>query len=113
MGCPPGFLPSFTPIIYRFSITRCQRGTHSIVYVTGDNFQSPGLGITYVQFGFKIIPIVFYSSKYISFTVPTDLPYGNYKVKILNVYSGQFSPQISSVKSGVINFSKEQKYSII
>jgi hypothetical protein len=114
MSCSEGYLPSFTPVIYSLSVYKSIQGKHTVVYVSGDKFQYPALGITYVSFGsYKNLPIVFYSTTYISFVVPIDAPPGNYSVTVVNVYNGQFSPQINSVNSGVINISNAKNYSII
>jgi hypothetical protein len=114
MSCSKGYLPSFTPVIYNLSVYKSAQGKHTVVYVTGDNFQYPALGLTYVNFGsYKNLSILFYNTTYISFVVPIDAPKGDYSVTVINVYNGQFSPQINSVNSGVINVSNAKKYSII
>lgn len=114
MSCSEGYLPSFTPVIYNLSVYKSIQGKHTVVYVSGDNFQSPVTGITYVNFGsYKNLPIVFYSTVYISFVVPIDALADNYSVTVVNVYNGQFSPQITCMNSGVINVSNAKNYSII
>jgi len=114
MSCSQGFYPSFTPVIYNLSVYKSKQGKHTVVYVSGDNFQCPITGITYVSFGsYTNLPIVFYNTTYISFVVPIDAPVGNYSVTVNNVYNGQFSPQINTVSPGVINVSNAKNYSIV
>jgi hypothetical protein len=104
------FYPSFNPIIYNLSITNSKLKIYSQVYINGSNFQ----GTAFVNFGpYKNLPIIFYSSFNISFVVPINAPIGSYNVIVVNVYNGNFSPQINTSYPGNQNYSNSITYNII
>lgn len=109
------FLPSFTPIINNLSLTSSNVKKYSLVYITGSNFLPPVYGTTYVNFGdsFTNIPITFYSCFNISFVVPISATPGNYEVKVVNIYNGNFSPGVNSSNPGIPNYSNSITYTII
>ena len=105
-----GFYPSFTPIINNLSVTTSQNGKYSLVYITGSNFL---LGATFVNFGsFLNLPITYYSSFNISFVVPLNAVSGNYIVKVVNIYNGNFSPSVNTSNPGVPNYSNPITYTV-
>jgi hypothetical protein len=105
--------PSFTPTILSLSTTSSANGVYSVVYINGSNFLPPCIGTTYVNFGvYKNLPVIFFSSGYISFTVPLNAPIDNYSVVVVNVYNGNFSPQVNISSSGVLNYSNSITYTI-
>ena len=102
-NCRTGFLPSFTPELFSLSVTTSANGTYSIVYVNGANFLPNS---TFIQFGnFGYLPVTYYSSFNISFVVPLNAVPGNYNVKVVNLYNGNFSPQINQSYPGNLNYS--------
>lgn len=106
--------PSFTPIINSLSATSSAKGTYSVVYINGSNFLPPVIGVTYVNFGtYKNLPIIFFSSAYISFTIPLNAPVGNYPVVVVNVYNNNFSQPVNYSYPGILNYSNKVIYSII
>lgn len=106
--------PSFTPTINSLSATSSVKGVYSVVYINGSNFLPPPVGVTYVNFGpYKNLPILFFSSTYISFTIPLNAPVGNYSVVVVNVYNGNFSQQVNTSYPGVLNYSNQVIYSIL
>ena len=110
-----GFYPSFTPTIYSLSTNTSVHGIYSLVYINGNNFQSPSIAKTYINFtnslnSYTKLPITFYSSYNISFVVPTDAPAGTYSVVIVNIYNGNFSPQVNNVYPGILNYSNAVNY---
>ena len=105
-----GFYPSFTPAINTLSVTTSQHGKYSLVYITGSNFL---IGATHVNFGsFLNLPITYYSSFNISFVVPLNAGAGNYIVKVVNIYNGNFSPSVNISNPGVPNYSNPVTYLI-
>jgi hypothetical protein len=111
MNCRRGFLPSFTPVLSGLSVTTSTSGVYSLVYVYGSNFLPNGT--TFIQFGgFGYLPVTYYSSYNLSFVVPLNATAGNYNVKVVNLYNGNFSPQINQSYPGNLNFSQSITYTI-
>lgn len=105
--------PSFTPTMNSISTTSSVQGNYSFVYINGSNFLPPCYGNTYVNFGtFKQIPIVFYSPANISFVVPLNATAGIYKVQVVNIYNGNFSPAVNQSYPGIQNYSNSITYTI-
>jgi len=118
-GCKQstGFYPSFTPVIYNLSLNTSAYGTYSLVYINGTNFQPPCIATTYINFtnavnSYTRIPITFYSSYYISFIVPIDAPIGTYSVVAVNIYNGNFSPQVNNTYPGILDYSNAVNYTL-
>jgi hypothetical protein len=110
-----GYYPSYVPVIYNLSTTTSLHGTYSLVYITGDRFQPECSGKTYVNFissthSYTKLPITFFSSTYISFVVPIDAPAGTYSVHAVNVYNGNFSPQVNNSYPGILDYSNGVDY---
>lgn len=106
-----GFLPSFTPVLSNLSVTTSLSGIYSLVYVNGYNFLPNGT--TFIKFGnIGYLPITYYSSFNISFVVPLNATPGNYDVSVVNIYNGNFSPQINQSYPGNLNFSQPITYTI-
>jgi len=106
--------PSFTPVIYSLSITSSAKGAYSVVYVNGYNFLPPANGTTYVNFGsYTNLPIIYFSSTYLSFEIPLNVKVGDYSVVVVNVYNGNFSPQVNTSYSGNLNISNAINYTIV
>lgn len=108
-----GFYPSFTPTINTLSITNSVVGAYSFVQINGTNFLPPCYGTTYVNFGpYKQLPITFYSSFNIAFTVPLNATTGVYSVQVVNIYNGNFSPPVNQSYAGVQNYSNSIAYTL-
>jgi hypothetical protein len=106
--------PSFRPTINTLSTTSSVKGAYSVVYINGSNFLPQCIGVTYVNFGaYKNLPIIFFSSTYISFTIPLNAAVGNYSVVVVNVYNGNFSQQVNTSYPGILNYSNQVTYSIL
>lgn len=106
-----GFYPSFTPNLLSLSVTTSVAGEYSIVYVNGTNFLPNGT--TFIQFGgLGYLPVTYYSSFNLSFVVPLNAIAGNYPVKVVNLYNGNFSPEINQSYHGTLNFSNPINYII-
>lgn len=106
-----GFLPSFTPNLFSLSHTTSSYGTYSIVYVNGSNFLPNAT--TFIQFGsFGYLPVTYYSSFNLSFIVPLNATAGNYQVKVVNLYNGNFSKEVNQSYPGNLNFSNAITYTI-
>ena len=106
-----GFYPSFTPELYNLSVTTSAAGAYSLVYVNGSNFLPNGT--TFVQFGSAgYLPVTYYSSFNLSFVVPLNAGAGNYPVKVVNLYNGNFSPPVNQSYAGNLNFSQPITYTI-
>jgi len=106
-----GFYPSFTPELTSLSVTTSAVGAYSLVYVNGSNFLPNGT--TFVQFGsLGYLPVTYYSSFYLSFVVPLNADAGNYHIKVVNLYNGNFSPPINQSYAGNLNFSEPITYTI-
>jgi len=108
------FLPSFAPTIDNLSVTSSVYKQYSLVYIRGSNFLPPVYGTTYVNFGDGLteIPITFYSCFNISFVVPLIASPGEYKVKVVNIYDGNFSPSVNTSDAGIPNYSNSITYTI-
>jgi len=107
------FLPSFTPTIFSLSITTSPYNQPTVVQISGSNFLPPVYGLTYINFGiYKQIPIVFYSSFNISFSVPLRILPGSYVVQVVNVYNSNFSPAVNQSYPGNLNYSNSITYTI-
>jgi len=105
--------PNFNPIINSLSVTSSVAGAYSLVYIDGSNFFPPSNGITYVNFGnYTNLPITFYSSFNISFVVPVIAVAGNYNVIAVNIYNGNFSPQVNTSYPGIPNYSNSYVYTL-
>jgi len=103
--------PSFTPILYNLSTTTSPSASYSLVYVNGSNFLPNGT--TFIKFGnYGYLSVTYYSSFNLSFVVPLDAVVGNYIVEVVNVYNGNFSPQINQSYPGNINLSNSITYTI-
>ena len=106
-----GFYPSFKPILNGLSVTSSSVGTYSLVYVNGSNFLPNGT--TFIKFGsYGYLPITYYSSFNISFVVPLNANIGEYDIQVVNLYNGNFSPQVNQSYSGNLIFSNSMTYSI-
>jgi hypothetical protein len=111
--CNSSSYPSFNPVINSLSISSSFVGVYTIVYINGSNFLPPSNGITYVNFGNYInLPITFYSSFNISFVVPLNAAAGFYNVVVVNLYNGNFSPQLNTSYPGIPNYSEPFKYKL-
>ena len=105
--------PSFNPVINNLSVNSSLAGAYSMVYINGSNFLPPSNGITYVNFGnYTNLPVTFYSSFNISFVVPLNAGAGNYTVTVVNVYNGNFSPQVNTSYQGIPNYSNSLVYTL-
>ena len=106
-----GFLPSFTPNLSSLSVTTSSSGAYSVVYVNGSNFLPNGT--TFIQFGgLGYLPVTYYSSFNLSFVVPLNAIANNYLVKVVNLYNGNFSPEVNQSYPGNLNFSNSITYTI-
>jgi hypothetical protein len=106
-----GFYPSFTPELLNLSVTTSAAGRYSLVYINGSNFLPNGT--TFVQFGsLGYLPVTYYGSFNLSFVVPLNAVAGNYPVKVVNLYNGNFSPAVNQSYSGILNFSQPITYTI-
>jgi len=106
-----GFYPSFTPELTGLSVTTSAAGAYSLVYVNGSNFLPNDT--TFIQFGtFGYLPVTYYSSFNLSFVVPLNAVKGDYSVKVVNLYNGNFSPPVNQSYAGNLNFSQPITYTI-
>jgi hypothetical protein len=99
----PILYPSFEPNLFNLSTTTSSAGSYSLVYISGSNLLPNGT--TFVKFGSEYLPIIYYSSFYLSFVVPLNAGVGNYQVQLANLYNGNFCPQINQSYPGNINLS--------
>ena len=105
------FLPSFTPVIDNLSTYSAVAGEYTRVYVSGSNFLLNG--VTYINFGnFKNIPVVYYSSFNLSFVIPLTATAGNYSIVAVNIYNGNFSPQINHSYPASLNYSNSLNFTL-
>jgi len=74
--------PDFTPKIYSLSINSALYQTYPTVYIYGDQFFPSSK--TSVKFGNLNVPVIYYNSSTISFTVPTGVFEGLYDVEVVN-----------------------------
>jgi len=79
-------IPNIKPVIYKLSQYSSSAGSYTIIYIYGNNFTLYGNpGSSLVNFGnFMNLPISFYSSQEISFSVPTNAKPGNYTITVIN-----------------------------
>lgn len=85
---PKGSLPNIKPIIYSLSTYTSKINAYTVVYIRGANFFP--FGTTNVTFGpLKNIPVTYYSSYNISFTLP--------QTRSNPILSGTYSVQVTSV----------------
>lgn len=104
--------PSFTPILNQLSSVSSSAGAYSLVYVNGSNFLPNGT--TSIKFGnYGYIPATYYSSFYLSFVVPLNATSGTYNVQVVNLYTGNFSPEVNQSCPSNRNFSDSITYTII
>jgi hypothetical protein len=91
-------IPNLTPVISSLSQYSSSSGIYTIVRVYGNNFSLYGItGTSVINFGnFKNIPVSFYGSQEITFSVPTNALPGSYSVVVDN---SQYP--ISSVSNSV------------
>jgi hypothetical protein len=107
-----GFYPSFTPILNSLSTTSSSAGGYSLVYVNGSNYLPNGT--SFIKFGnYGNLDVVYYSSFNLSFVVPQDASPGIYNVQVVNVYNGNFSPEVNQSYTGNLNYSESISYTII
>jgi len=113
MSCvSKGFYPSFTPSLTNLSVTSSLVRNYTVVYVNGSNFLPNGT--TFIKFGnYGNLPVTYYSSFNLSFVVPSIPNAGNYSVSVVNLYNGNFSPQINQTNGGVLNYSNSITYNIV
>ena len=91
--------PVFKPIISNLSVQSSFARQYSLVYIFGYNFFPNGT--TYVNFGqYQNIPITYYGSNNIAFSVPIQAKPGNYDVNVVNIYNGNFSLPVNQTNSG-------------
>jgi hypothetical protein len=110
-NCRKGFLPSFTPELSGLSSTSSESNTYKMIFVYGSNFLPNGT--TFIQFGsFGYLPVTYYSSFILSFVVPLNAIAGNYSVKIVNLYNGNFSTPVNQTYSSNLNYSNSITYTI-
>ena len=106
-----GFYPSFTPSLNNLSVTTSLVGNYTEVYINGSNFLPNGT--TFIKFGnYGYLPATYYSSFNLSFVVPLNAIPGNYSVKVVNLYNGNFSPPVNQSYSGNLNYSNSINYTI-
>jgi len=85
-------IPDVTPIISNLSRESSQQGIYTIVTIYGNNFSLYGItGISVVDFvstnkkqTFPNLPVFFYSSQEISFSVPLNALPDNYSITVVN-----------------------------
>ncbi len=103
--------PSFTPVINGLSVTSSSAGVYSFVHINGSNFLPNGT--TFIKFGnYGYLPVTYYSSFNLSFVVPLNASPNNYNVQAVNLYNGNFSPQVNQSYPGNLNFSNSITYTI-
>ena len=95
-----GFYPSYTPAIYYLYPNTSVHGSYSTTYINFTNSIN----------SYTRLPITFYSSSVISFVVPIDAPAGTYSVVAVNIYNGNFSPQVNNAYPGILNYSNAFNY---
>jgi len=96
------FLPNVNPSIFSLSNNISAPGVYSLIYITGENFIPYN---TTVTFGIiQNIPIVFYSSSYISFVVPTNVTENNYQIQVVVNYYNNQSLTSSLLYSNTLNY---------
>jgi len=105
--------PRFTPVIFSLSMNTSVKNRYSVVYINGLNYLPPCIGSTYVNFGqYKELPIIYFNSNYLSFTIPLSAKAGIYSIVVVNVYNGNFSQPVNTSYAGNLNYSNALKYTI-
>jgi len=105
--------PYFSPTIFNLSVTKSVTRSYSVVYIFGTSFLPPTTGTTYVNFGsYTQLPIIFFNNSSLSFVVPLNAKAGEYLVKVVSIYNGNFSPQINNTYPGKLNYSNGVIYTI-
>jgi hypothetical protein len=103
--------PSFTPELNGLSVTTSAAKAYTLVYVNGANFFPNDA--TFIQFGsLGYLPVTYHSSYSVSFVVPLSAVKGDYSVKVVNLYNGQFSPPVNHSYPGTLHFSQPITYTI-
>jgi hypothetical protein len=103
--------PSFTPELTGLSVTTSAAKAYTLVYVNGANFFPNDA--TFIQFGsLGYLPVTYYSSYSVSFVVPLSAVKGDYSVKVVNLYNGNFSPPVNQSYPGTLHFSQPITYTI-
>ena len=100
-----GFYPSFTPVLSNLSQYTSPAGEYAEVVVTGANMFP--FGTTSVDFGGTSTKITFLSPYAATFLIPTSLPSGQYSVRLVNIYNGNFYPPVNQSQAGIPNYSAE------
>ena len=85
-------IPDVTPVISNLSIDSSQPGIYTVVKIYGNNFSLYGVtGISVVDFvstnkkqTFPNLPVSFYSSQEISFSIPLNAFPDNYSITVVN-----------------------------
>ena len=85
-------IPDVTPVISNLSIDSSQQGIYTLVTIYGNNFSLYGItGISVVDFvstnkkqTFQNLPVSFYSSQQISFSVPLNAFSDVYSITVVN-----------------------------
>jgi hypothetical protein len=104
--------PSFTPVLNQLSTISSSAGAYSLVYINGSNFLPNGT--TSIKFGnYGYIPVTYYSSFNVSFVVPLNATSGNYNVQVVNLYTGNFSPEVNQSCPSNRNYSDSITYTIV
>jgi hypothetical protein len=103
--------PSFTPELSGLSVTTSAEKVYTIVYVNGSNFLPNDT--TFIKFGnLGYSPVTYNTSFNLSFVVPFNAVKGDYSVKVVNLYNGNFSPPVNQSYPGNLNFSQAITYTI-
>ena len=92
--------PNFSPIISDLSIHSSVSGEYTQVTIFGNNFSSgSAIGYSVVNFGdFMNLPVTFYGSTSISFTIPTIARPDVYNVQVVNLLYP------TSLYSNIVNY---------
>ena len=101
--------PDFSPKIYSLSINNAPYQTYPTVYIYGDQF-FPSSKST-VKFGNLTVPIIYYNSSTISFTVPTGVFKGLYKVEVVNNITLK-AITVTGVSNGISSISNSVNFII-
>jgi hypothetical protein len=103
------FTPTMNPSISSLSNTISAPGVYSLIYINGQNFLPYN---TTINFGTtKNIPIVLYSSFYISFVVPLNVSEGTYPIQVVVNYNNTKSLTSSLLYSNIVPYTI-QNYTI-
>ena len=80
-------VPDLTPVISNLSVYSSTATVYTIVYIYGNNFSLYGTtGTSVVNFGnYTNLPVSFFSSQELSFSVPQNAISGNYSITVMNV----------------------------